>query len=96
MGLADYIENEGLEEKVYRPKPSLVKNNQRLEGSIRKIKQDRGFGFIAADEGYDVFFHWSSLDKGFNFRELEVQDRVSFVKIQGDKGPRAVMIKVLA
>lgn len=80
------------------PKPSLIRRAEavRLEGSIRKIKPDRGFGFIAGDDGQDHFFHWSSMEKTTkNFRELEIQDRVSFISIDGDKGPRAICIRVL-
>lgn len=79
-------------------RPSLLKKVEavRQEGSVRKIKQDRGFGFIAGDDGQDHFFHWSGMEKTTkNFRELEVQDRVSFVAITGDKGPRAICIRVI-
>lgn len=89
------------EQRVY-PRPSLIKkietslDSSRLEGSIRKLKQDRGFGFIAGDDGRDHFFHWSGMEKTTkNFRELEIQDRVSFVVVEGDKGPRAVCVRVL-
>jgi len=79
-------------------RPSLLKKVEaiRMEGAIRKIKLDRGFGFIAGDDGQDHFFHWSGMEKtSKDFRELEIQDRVSFVAISGDKGPRAICIRVL-
>jgi CspA family cold shock protein len=84
-------------DRVEYPKPALVKaEGTRITGSIRKLKQDRGFGFIAGDDGQDHFFHWSGMEKTTkNFRDLEVQDRVSFVSVIGDKGPRAVMIRVI-
>lgn len=72
------------------------KSVTRLEGAIRKIKSDRGYLFIAGDDGIDYFAHWTSFDKtSKNFREVEIQDRVSFVCIVGNKGPRAILIKVL-
>jgi len=94
--------DEGFDEPVYRKpegaRPSLLKKVEaaRQEGSIRKIKQDRGFGFIAGDDGQDHFFHWSGMEETTkNFRELEIQDRVSFIAINGDKGPRAICIRVI-
>jgi len=88
-----------LSTKVSRvAKPSAVKRVEatRIEGSVRKLKMDRGFGFIAGDDGRDHFFHWSGMEKNSrDFRELEIQDRVSFVVIEGEKGPRAVCIRVL-
>jgi CspA family cold shock protein len=81
------------------PSPSVVKRTEasRIEGAIRKLRQDRGFGFIAGDDGQDHFFHWSGMEKtSKNFRDLEVQDRVSFICIDGPKGPRAVCIRVIS
>ena len=85
-------------QKVEYPRPVIVhkEDGARLTGSVRKLKQDRGFGFIAGDDGRDHFFHWSGMEKtSRNFRDLEVQDRVSFVCVEGDKGPRAICIRVV-
>lgn len=84
--------------KVEYPRPVIIhrEDGVRLTGAVRKLKQDRGFGFIAGDDGRDHFFHWSGMEKtSRNFRELEVQDRVSFVCVEGDKGPRAICIRVI-
>lgn len=88
-------------EVVYRdrayPRPGIVRKVEatRQEGSVRKIKADRGFGFIAGDDGLDYFFHWTSMEKTTkNFRDLEIQDRVSFIAIDGEKGPRAILVRV--
>lgn len=68
--------------------------NGRYTGAVRKLKE--GFGFIAGDDGIDYFFHWSAMDKnGTNFRQLSIQDRVSFTLAQSPKGMRAVEVKVL-
>jgi cold shock CspA family protein len=83
--------------KPVAPRPKIVRRVDavRIEGSIRKIRQDRGFSFLAGDDGVDHFFHWSGMEKtSKNFRDLEVQDRVSFISIDGDKGPRAICIRV--
>lgn len=60
--------------------------SSRLQGSVRKLKS--GFGFIAGDDGYDYFFHWSGMRKvAKDFRELEVRDRVEFAwKLSPEKG----------
>jgi cold shock CspA family protein len=74
----------------------------RTEGSIRKIKQDRGYGFIAGDDGVDYFFHWSAMDRASkNFRELSVQERVSFEAVHitdtttNESKYRAIKIRVV-
>jgi len=61
-------------------------------GVVRKIKE--GFGFIAGNDGTDYFFHWTSLQKtSCKFSELEVGDRVEFLKIEAPKGPRAIEVR---
>jgi CspA family cold shock protein len=80
------------------PSPDRVKKteSERVEGSIRMIRPDRGFLFIAGDDGQDHFAHWSGFEKtSKGFRSAEVQDRVSFISVEGPKGPRAIQIRFL-
>jgi len=66
-----------------------------LMGAIRKLSKD-GFGFIAADDGQDYFFHWSgcAVDSK-DFRELKLRERVSFTLTPGAKGPRAIQVRTI-
>ncbi|MEM8680325.1 MAG: cold shock domain-containing protein [Planctomycetota bacterium] len=57
------------------------------EGTIKKLT-DKGFGFIDAGTGQDMFFHMSNLE-GVSFDELQEGQRVTFTEGQGPKGPRA-------
>ncbi len=64
-------------------------------GTIKKLVQDKGFGFIATSDGTDVFFHHTTVvDKGFD--NLEVGQQVEFtLDTQGGnkgKGPRAASV----
>ena len=56
-------------------------------GTIKR-KTDKGFGFIAAADGTEYFFHQSGC-VGTRFDDLREGDRVSFTVGQGPKGPRA-------
>ncbi len=59
-----------------------------MMGSIKTLT-DKGFGFIAPDNGEkDLFFHASGL-MGVAFNELNRGDKVSFEVEESDKGPRA-------
>jgi len=60
-----------------------------MTGTIKKITPDRGFGFIASDEGQDYFFHQSELRGGLTFAQLKEGQRVTFEARQSEKGPRA-------
>jgi len=63
-----------------------------MEGTIKTLISDKGFGFITVDgEEKDLFFHRNEL-KEISYEELKVGDRVSFEKADSEKGPNAVGI----
>lgn len=60
------------------------------QGTVKWFNGEKGFGFIAPDEGgKDVFVHYSEV-QGSGFRTLEDNQRVQFDIEQGPKGPQAV------
>ncbi len=63
-----------------------------MKGTIKKI-MDKGFGFIATEEGgKDLFFHSNSL-VGVQFAELHEGDMVSFETEESPKGMNAVNVQ---
>lgn len=65
-----------------------------MKGKIKRIIQERGFGFISAEDGTEVFFHRSAL-QDTNFDTLEEGNSVEFDLEKGYKGPRAVNLRVI-
>jgi CspA family cold shock protein len=63
-------------------------------GTIKKLVSDRGFGFIAAEDGREYFFHRTRLDSSVNFDSLAGGERVEFEIEPSQKGPRANRIKL--
>ena len=63
-----------------------------MEGTIKKIVRDRGFGFISAQNGQEVFFHRSSLQQ-LDFDNLREGQSVEFELERGEKGPRASNVR---
>lgn len=68
------------------------------QGVVKKLVQDRGFGFISSGEKGDVFFHHSVVADG-GFDSLQEGQNVEF-ELEGDsggrgrgKGPRASTVK---
>jgi CspA family cold shock protein len=59
-----------------------------LNGTIKRLVSDKGFGFVAAPDGNEYFFHQSALN-GVSFSELREGEAVTFQTGQGPKGPRA-------
>jgi cold shock protein len=64
-----------------------------MNGSVKRLVSDKGFGFIAAEDGNEYFFHQSACS-GVSFDELREGQSVSFEKGQGPKGPRAENVRL--
>jgi CspA family cold shock protein len=62
-------------------------------GSVNRIVAERGFGFIAADDGKEYFFHRSGLDPSLDFDRLAGGERVDFAVENSAKGPRATRVR---
>src|SRR5262245_51442044 len=63
-----------------------------MNGTIKRLT-DKGFGFIAASDGTEYFFHQSACS-GTRFDELREGQAVTFERGQGPKGPRAENVRV--
>ena len=60
-------------------------------GTIKKVVSDRGFGFIAADDGKEYFFHRDGVE---SFDNLNGGEKVTFEVEPSPKGPRAKLVKI--
>ena len=64
-------------------------------GTVKWFNSEKGFGFIAPDDGSaDVFAHFSAINST-GFRSLNEGDKVSYEVQQGPKGLQAANISVI-
>jgi cold shock protein len=63
-----------------------------MQGTIKRVIRDRGFGFIRTPDGQEVFFHRTGL-QNLDFESLKEGQTVEFEMERGDKGPRAVSVR---
>jgi CspA family cold shock protein len=61
-------------------------------GTVKKVVADRGFGFIAAEDAKEYFFHRGGVDSSIDFDRLVGGERVEFEIETSPKGPRAVQV----
>ena len=62
-------------------------------GTVKWFNADKGFGFIAPDDGtVDVFVHFSAIASS-GYRSLDENQKVEFETTQGQKGPQAENVR---
>jgi CspA family cold shock protein len=65
------------------------------EGTVKWFNADKGFGFIAPEDGgEDLFVHFSAI-QAQGYKSLDEGQRVSFEVGQGQKGPQATDVRPL-
>jgi cold shock protein len=63
-------------------------------GTVKWFNNEKGYGFIARDEGADVFVHHSAIQMN-GYRSLTEGQRVQFEVVAGDKGDQARNVQAL-
>lgn len=61
-------------------------------GKVKRFNKSKGFGFITADDGHDVFFHYSQIVMD-GFKTVDEGAEVSFDEVETERGPQAQNIK---
>ena len=75
--------------------PRPVKEKSMATGTVKWFNAEKGFGFIAPDDGSaDVFAHFSAIASS-GYRSLDENQKVQFDVTQGPKGPQAENIQPL-
>ena len=62
-----------------------------MQGTVKWFNAEKGYGFISAENGNDVFVHYSAI-LGGGFRTLEEGQRVEFEITEGARGPQAANV----
>ncbi len=68
--------------------------SERIQGTVKWFNETKGFGFIARENGPDVFVHYSAIQTN-GFRKLVEGQQVEFNIEDGPKGPQATQVTPL-
>ncbi|GAP13341.1 cold-shock DNA-binding protein family [Longilinea arvoryzae] len=64
---------------------------ERIIGTVKWFNNEKGYGFIAQENGPDVFVHHTAIQSE-GFRTLKEGQKVEFSIEQGPKGPQATNV----
>jgi CspA family cold shock protein len=62
-------------------------------GTVKWFNNDKGFGFIAAESGHDLFVHYKAI-KADGFKSLAEGQKVTFSVERTPKGDQAVEVQL--
>jgi len=82
--------------KIFQPnlQEKGIRYNTVEQGTVKWFNDAKGFGFIARQNGEDVFVHFSAI-KSNGFRSLQEGQSVQFEVTKGPKGLQAENVEVL-
>ncbi len=63
-------------------------------GTVKFFNSEKGFGFIAREQGDDIFVHYSNI-QGSGYKSLEEGQAVEFDTAPGRKGEEAQNVRVI-
>jgi cold shock CspA family protein/ribosome-associated translation inhibitor RaiA len=81
--LQEYVRKRRREVKAKEPEP---------HGHIARTFPEKGFGFVATDDGREIYFHRNAV-VGDAFEHLRVGTPVAFSEEPGEDGPHATIVK---
>lgn len=64
----------------------------KMEGTVKWFNTNKGYGFIAGDDGEEYFVHFTALPRGMRLNE---NDRVSFESAETERGKQAKNVQLL-
>src|SRR5438874_9580208 len=71
------------------------RRQQMAQGTVKWFNPDKGYGFIAPDDGTaDIFVHHSAIDAD-GYRTLEENQKVEYTASQGPKGLQAERVRAV-
>ena len=84
-----------LQDYARRQRGDIKSSTLLPEARVSKILPQEGYGFLASDDGREIYFHRNSV-LGRAFPRLKVGTTVRFVEEPGEKGPQASTVRIVS
>ena len=60
-------------------------------GTVKFFNAEKGYGFIKAEDGKEIFIHYSAIQSD-GYKTLEEGQKVQFEIVEGNRGPQAANV----
>lgn len=89
----DVAKRRAIKKKERQSKDVKFHPEQTVQGLVKKIFPDEGYGFIQALDGQDIYFHENSVSNN-DFDRIIVGTGVTYSAETGDKGLQATIVHI--
>ena len=63
-------------------------------GTVKFFNAETGYGFIKAEDGKEIFIHYSAIQSD-GYKTLEEGQKVQFEIVEGNRGPQAANVSLI-
>ena len=63
-------------------------------GTVKFFNAEKGYGFIKAEDGKEIFIHYSAIQSD-GYKTLEEGQKVQFEIVEGNRGPQAAHVSLI-
>ena len=63
-------------------------------GTVKFFNAEKGYGFIKAEDGKEIFIHYSAIQSD-GYKTLEEGQKVQFEIVEGTRGPQAANVSLI-
>lgn len=66
-----------------------------MKGTVKWFDLHKGYGFIVAEDGSEIYVHSKGIEHGRTYVGLNANDTIEFETAEGKKGPQAVNVTLV-
>ena len=71
-----------------------MSEEKKVIGTVKWFNPEKGYGFIKAEDGKEIFIHYSAIQSD-GYKTLEEGQKVQFEIVEGNRGPQAANVSLI-
>lgn len=71
-----------------------VKHHEPMRARVSGLFPEEGYGYLETPDGDEIYFDRDNVPNN-GFKKLAIGTEVSFVEVEGDRGPQAIAVRII-